>query len=415
MFDIHGKSTLHTTTVSKSELYAFLNGGAKDYIDSQECMAHFKNGTMDDALLERCNQNADDPNHIGTKCRGNQDALSPADYEKAQAHFNNYYDKNNTTDSGRLRGKMFDIKYNKKGKDLLYFGEPCSAKYMEEDGPKKYDLWYVDAFPQGTRVTVGNHTIYTHSYDDIAKTMKYGPTITQNHMIRRLYNEIYAKEYEERFAKTAQSSPFRHIKNAEEREKVVRLATRQAILQDAIRTFENAKTSKQMFHQYFRERQNKLEQDIPLQVPSVEVVAEESVEVSDVAQPLNMDETADASAKQMPSSLRLGEVFDDDWEDIFMDDGDEGEGTLRKGDDEYHRFARMVVVNVRGNRIPLLYDPQTTYVYEIPFHEKILRKYSDISIEQYIHAHRKEIFSKIAGTNNYRASGKITMQGLVMF
>ena len=424
MFDIHGTSTLHTTTMSKSELYKHLqdlqSGGTKDYIDAQECLEHFKNGTMDETLLKRCNTNEDDPNHVSTKCRGNRDVIAPEDYEKAQAHFNDYYDKHNTTDSGRLRGKMFDIKYNKKGKDLLYFGEPCSAKYIEEDGPKKYDLWYVDAFPQGTRVTVGNHTIYTQSYDDIAKSMKYGPAVTQNHMIRRIYNEIYAKEYDDRFAKTSEKAPFRDIKDDEERKKVVRLATRQAILQDSIRAFENSKTSKHMFHQYFRERQAKLEQDIPLQV--VQVVAEDSTveeDVSEVSHPLDIDAT-DANTTHMPSSLRLSDVFDDDWEDIFDEsdgDGEEDEiitsTIIRKAD--YDTFARMVVVNVRGNRIPVLYDPETTYVYEIPFHEKILRKYSEISIERYIHAHSRPIFDKIAGTNNFRASGKITMKGLVSF
>lgn len=409
--------------MSKSELYEQLQsmeGGAKDYIDAQECLEHFKNGTMDESLLKRCNKNEDDPNHVSTKCRGNRDVIAPEDYEKAQNHFNDYYDKHNSTDSGRLRGKMFDIKYNKKGKDLLYFGEPCSAKYMEEDGPKKYDLWYVDAFPQGTRVTVGNTTIYTQSYDDIAKSMKYGPTVTQNHMIRRIYNEIYAKEYDDRFDTIVKKAPFRDIKDAEERKKVVRLATRQAILQDAIRAFENSKTSKHMFHQYFRERQAKLEQDIPLQVASVDMSAFEEKEddESEVGQPLDIEAT-DAATTHMPSSLRLSDVFDDDWEDIFAesdgeDDGSENTETiLRKND--YDKFTRMVVVNVRGNRIPVLYDPETTYIYEIPFHEKILRKYSEISIERYIHAHSRQIFDKIAGTGVFRASGKITMRGLVSF
>lgn len=149
MFELCGERMLKTQTLSKDKLWELMGGMSKAHMDPQECIRHFKEGSMDEKILARCNVNEEDPEHKGSQCKTNDKPLEAHSYEKAVAHFNHYYDTHNNTDSGRLRGKMFDVKYNKKGKDLLYFGEPCSAKYMEEDGPKKYDLWYVDAFPTG--------------------------------------------------------------------------------------------------------------------------------------------------------------------------------------------------------------------------------------------------------------------------
>jgi hypothetical protein len=164
-------------------------------ISIDECVKMFQKDNVPSDILKECNFNLNDPDKKSTKCRKNQGKIS---YNIAKEVFEKYYNEINTTDSGRLRGKMFDIKYNKKNKDLLYPEEPCSEKYLEPEGPKKYDMWLVDSFPEAESVAVDKGvniaTQYYSPDDNISGELKYGPMITYGHLYSKNYNEFY-EEY----------------------------------------------------------------------------------------------------------------------------------------------------------------------------------------------------------------------------
>ena len=85
------------------------------------------------------------------------------DLETAKQRFHDYYNNRSKSKIGRLRAKMFDIKYQKKPKYLLKPGEPGSAKYLLEEGPRSFDMEGVDYFPEGTTVD-----IYDPEYDNVS-------------------------------------------------------------------------------------------------------------------------------------------------------------------------------------------------------------------------------------------------------
>jgi hypothetical protein len=161
-------------------------------ISINECIELMKSDkTIPDDVLRECNYNPNDPNKQSTKCRVNRGVI---DYKLAKEVFEKYYNETNLTDSGKLRGMMFDMKYNKKNKNLLYPGEKCSQKYLEPDGPRKYDMWLVDAFPEGESVKVNDDLyINTQNYYDenIPSNLKYGPMITYGLLLHKNYNVIY--------------------------------------------------------------------------------------------------------------------------------------------------------------------------------------------------------------------------------
>jgi hypothetical protein len=161
-------------------------------ISINECIELMKSDTpISDDVLRECNYNPNDPDRQSTKCRVNRGTI---DYKLAKEVFDKYYSETNLTDSGKLRGMMFDMKYNKKNKNLLYPGEKCSQKYLEPDGPRKYDMWLVDAFPEGESVKVNDDLyINTQNYYDenIPSNLKYGPMITYGLLLHKNYNVIY--------------------------------------------------------------------------------------------------------------------------------------------------------------------------------------------------------------------------------
>jgi hypothetical protein len=161
-------------------------------ISINECIELMKSDkTIPDDVLRECNYNPNDPNKQSTKCRVNRGVI---DYKLAKEVFEKYYNETNLTDSGKLRGMMFDMKYNKKNKNLLYPGEKCSQKYLEPDGPRKYDMWLVDAFPEGESVKVNDDLyINTQNYYDenIPSNLKYGPMITYGLLLHKNYNVIF--------------------------------------------------------------------------------------------------------------------------------------------------------------------------------------------------------------------------------
>lgn len=148
------------------------------YTDTPMKVVTQEGGDMDPYVLEKYGENVNDPEKKSTKCRTKRGII---DYETAKKRFDEYYDNLNTTASGRMRGKMFDIKYNKKNELILYPGEPCSERYLEANGPSKYDMWGVDAFPEGTIVQVDStHSVKTKEYGkDVPKDKRYGSTLTK--------------------------------------------------------------------------------------------------------------------------------------------------------------------------------------------------------------------------------------------
>ena len=94
----------------------------------------------------------------------------PITFDKAKQRFIEYYDKN-PTEEGQLRGKMFDMMYQKKPKysfkcnnsdepvqvksqkgEIITLEpgwcEPGSAKYLLESGPKTFDIEGIDSFEE---------------------------------------------------------------------------------------------------------------------------------------------------------------------------------------------------------------------------------------------------------------------------
>jgi hypothetical protein len=137
--------------------------------------------------------NPNDPEMSSTKCKKNTGAIS---YECAKERFNTYYDLKNQTDSGRMRGKLFDVKYNKKPSLILYPGEACSSKYLHGEGVKTFDIWGVDAFPEDSCPIFSNENrVSSKCYsDNINNDLKYGPEVSRlipDVSEKRLYNQYF--------------------------------------------------------------------------------------------------------------------------------------------------------------------------------------------------------------------------------
>ena len=122
--------------------------------------------------------NPNDPEMNSTKCKKNSGAIT---YECAKDRFNLYYDLKNQTDSGKMRGKLFDVKYNKKSSLILYPGEACSAKYLHGEGVKTFDVWGVDAFPEDScpLFNQDNHVSSKCYTDNLKPELKYGPEVSR--------------------------------------------------------------------------------------------------------------------------------------------------------------------------------------------------------------------------------------------
>jgi len=137
--------------------------------------------------------NVNDPEMSSTKCKKNTGAIT---YECAKERFNSYYDLKNQTDSGKMRGKLFDVKYNKKPSLILYSGEPCSSKYLHGEGVKTFDVWGVDAFPEDScPVFSEDNRVSSKCYsDDLKNEIKYGPELSRGNpdiTNERLYNQYF--------------------------------------------------------------------------------------------------------------------------------------------------------------------------------------------------------------------------------
>ena len=67
--------------------------------------------------------------------------------DEARERFHEYYNERSPSRIGRFRAKVGDIRYRKSDEYILYPDTPGSAKYLLPDGPRKYDMMGVDAFP----------------------------------------------------------------------------------------------------------------------------------------------------------------------------------------------------------------------------------------------------------------------------
>jgi hypothetical protein len=128
-----------------------------------------------------------------TKCKKNTGAIT---YECAKERFNTYYDLKNQTDSGKMRGKLFDVKYNKKPSLILYPGEACSSKYLHGEGVKTFDIWGVDAFPEDSCPIFNEEKrVSSKCYNEnIQSELKYGPEVSRqisDVSEKRLYNQYF--------------------------------------------------------------------------------------------------------------------------------------------------------------------------------------------------------------------------------
>jgi hypothetical protein len=182
-----------------------MNGGIADcsFIDPQKyeyCDKPIEE--LNDAERVECDRvkgpyryeiNENDPEMSGTKCKKNTGAIT---YECAKERFNSYYDLKNQYDSGKMRGKLFDVKYNKKPSLILYPGEPCSSKYLHGEGVKTFDIWGVDAFPEDSCAVFSEkkHVTSKCYSDEIKNEIKYGPELSgnmSNATKERLYNQHF--------------------------------------------------------------------------------------------------------------------------------------------------------------------------------------------------------------------------------
>jgi hypothetical protein len=130
------------------------------------------------------------------------------DLETAKQRFHDYYNLRTKNKIGRLRAKMFDIKYQKKPRNVLRPGEPGSAKYLLEEGPRTFDMVGVDYFPEGERIDIDdpeydNVSVIssgsTHKRDDTDDPEElekiYGPRIKNT---KRLYSKHFGDKFRNR-------------------------------------------------------------------------------------------------------------------------------------------------------------------------------------------------------------------------
>jgi hypothetical protein len=95
-----------------------------------------------------------------------------------------------------MRGKLFDVKYNKKPSLILYPGEACSSKYLHGEGVKTFDIWGVDAFPEDScPIFTNENRVSSKCYsDNFNNELKYGPEVSriiQDVSEKRLYNQYF--------------------------------------------------------------------------------------------------------------------------------------------------------------------------------------------------------------------------------
>jgi len=142
------------------------------------------------------------------------------DLETAKKVFHDYYNGRTSSKIGRIRAKIFDMMYQKKPRFTLRPGEPGSARYLLEEGPRTFDMEGVDFFPEGTTVTVddpdyrdnppkvtSHGATYKHDGDDIdpdtivvdeqgkeTSSQIYGPRLKTD----ELYNTHFKEHYNTR-------------------------------------------------------------------------------------------------------------------------------------------------------------------------------------------------------------------------
>jgi hypothetical protein len=80
----------------------------------------------------------------------NKDSIT---FEEAKKRFHEYYNKRSSSKIGRIRAKVGDMRYNKDDDKVLYPNKEGSAKYLLPEGPRTYDMYGLDYFPEEQKVT----------------------------------------------------------------------------------------------------------------------------------------------------------------------------------------------------------------------------------------------------------------------
>ena len=388
-------------TGSDSQTYLISQEGG---MSIDECISMLEKDNISPDVLKECNYNPNDPEKESTNCRINRGRIG---YKLAKEVFEKYYNEINTTDSGRLRGKMFDIKYNKKNKKILYPDEPCSEKYLEPEGPKKYDMWLVDAFPEAENITVDKgvniSTQYYSTEDNINPELKYGPMITYGHLFHKNYNELFdnylketndqmkAQDLAEKEAMDKTSSQLKDSKNLLLFNQYFSKISSPIWLKDyknnLIRTgFKpiydlNSETFKESILNARRKRDGKKEKKseqptfnertIPKSPEQSEIVVENPIEIEiplvDIEVGIEQNVTIDQIFQQ-PGSIQTDKGFINDID----------------------KYKSLILVDITDN--PTLFDQETNYLYRLPFKNNFLETNDYNTIENFFTQNTEYLF-----------------------
>jgi len=372
-------------------------------ISIDECISMLEKDNINPDILKECNFNSNDPEKDSTNCRTNRGKIG---YKLAKEVFERYYNEINTTDSGRLRGKMFDIKYNKKNKKLLYPNEPCSEKYLEPEGPKKYDMWLVDAFPEAENISVDKginiSTQYYSPDDNISPDLKYGPMITYGHLYNKNYNEVYdqflkqtndqmkAQELSEQHAIEKTTNQLKDNQNLRLFNQYFSkisipnwlLQYKNNLIRNGLKPIYdlNSDSFKQSIINARRKRDVKKEKKSlqPTFRENPKMISEDQPEI-DIEQPIEIEIPTLDTEKNVPN-ITLHDIFQQH-PSIVTDKG------LINDIDKY---KSLIVVDITEN--PTLFDEETNYLYRLPFTDIFLETNDYQTIEDFFRQNVEDLF-----------------------
>ena len=345
---------------------------------------------IDPYVLERWGDNPNDPDKKSTKCT---DKRASIDYDTALRRFEIYYDKLNKTDSGKMRGKMFDKKYNKKDKMVLYPGMPCSEKYLEEDGPSRYDMWGVDAFPEGNQIPVNvKDRVITHYYspkEKYPRDLKYGPEITYTHLLNQ-YGEEGAKKFlDEKWDNKLFNRYFKEIKPPKW-EKIPGQKPKRGVIQ-SIQDEESVQFDESIERRREKRSTKKQYSQMPVKFP-IKKMAELKTKIIENPQ-IEERQEVDTDEREELNGLTGQAVFR---QPIYN-----SKAPRSSSIEDYEDYDYLSVIYNVGDK-PVLYHNRTKYIYEMP----LLDNYLDENIFDNFKAELFELLEK-----PILALGVMTLQG----
>ena len=343
-------------------------------------------GAIDPYVLEKYGDHPEDTDKPGTKCREKKGSIT---YEQAQNRFNLYYDRLNNSDSGRMRSKLLDKKYNKKNRLLLYPGEPCSERYLEPHGPSKYDMWGVDAFPEGEEVNVtSNDRVISHYYIPKEKydtDKKYGPEITYNHLLNTLGDEGAEAFWKEKYMNRLFNQYFKYEKPPQFPKKSgiskKKIESTKIIEDPNLPEFEQALEKKR--EKRLSKKKSTMEKPIKLYKKPVRKTI-----VNQVDEEPNFIEKPEI-IKFLPRKIDIESLF----QQPPIPDQLQIDGAKDNFDGLSILYLSHIPKNIYTSKLnfEVLYDPQTRYIYGLPLQSDLLEQLSDQDIELLFQEHRAEL------------------------